>query len=335
MKKVLVTGATGLIGSHLVVELLRTGGYEVHCTLRSEKSATKLQEVCQRNNVDFEAVAVHTTDIEDGASLYELLLEITPEAIFHLAAIVDISASDPELMIATNVALSTTVASAAHKYGKATLIHLSSIAALGSSSDGGMIDEQTPVRDFASMSPYSKSKFLSENAVWRYSKMGLRTIILNPSVVLGVGSGGGGLQFIFEWLKKGVPFYTGATMGFVDVLDVARATRMAYEAGGELVAQRYVLSGANLTYKEFIGEFNVAFGHRRPWFFVPKWLLCFGVWAMGVAAKISGKSPKISGSEVTFMTQRSCYDGSKIERALPTFSYTPIAQSAQRIAKEL
>ncbi len=333
MKKVIITGATGLIGSHLVVELLRSGGYEVHCTVRSEESAKKLQQVCQRWGVDFSEVVLHITDIEDAMALRALLDDVKPEVVYHLAAIVDISASDPEAMIATNVALTTTVASAVHNYGEAVLVHFSSIAALGSSD--GVVDENTQVRDFALMSPYSKSKFLSENVVWKYSKMGLRTVILNPSVVLGVGSGGGGLQFIFEWLKAGVPFYTGATMGFVDVVDVARAARMVYEAADVAYSQRYILSGANLSYKEFIGEFNVAFGHRRPWFYVPKWLLSVGVWAMGVGAWMRGRAPKISSSEVVFMTQRSAYDGTKVEGVLSDFSYTSISQSAVRISGEL
>lgn len=329
MKRVIITGATGLIGSHLVVELLRAGGYQVTAMVRSEGSKRKLGEVLARYDLDEGLVSYQLVDTESYEQVERVVAD-GYEIVFHCAAIVSFDGSSAEHIVSNNVELTNYVVdSCLASAAEPLLVHISSIAALGTALYPSLTTEQTLFSSIATASAYSRSKFLSENEVWRGVKMGLRAVVVNPSVVLGVGAEGSeGLQPIFRLAAKGIPCYTDGVVGFVDVVDVARAMRLLAEEpkswGG-----RYLLSGENLSYGELITAFNGAFSHRAPRFRVPDWLLKVVVFVLGCVQR----RPLLTRDMIGFLTGRSAYDGSLVERTVG-MRYTGIEETARRIAKE-
>ncbi len=325
-KSVLITGATGLVGSHLVIELIKAGGYSVHCAVRSERSLEKLHKVCHSAGVDCSGITVHVVELESCDSIFRLLKECAIKVLYQCAAEVDLTNSSEERLIRNNVGLVSSIGEAMLRYSReydneVLMVHISSIAALGTVGQGEYVTEDTQVSCLASMSPYGKSKFLSENVVWRYSKMGLRVVVVNPSVIIGRSGGGGGLNAVYRLLSKGLPFYTGAQMGFVGVRDVVRALRMLSESSVG-VGRRYILNSHNMEYREFIGLFNSHCGRRAPWIRVSRWVLGCGLWAVGIVARLRGVEPMISTSMIGFMTDRVLYNGGRIVRELDGFSYS-------------
>ncbi len=349
LKQVFITGATGLIGSHLVVELLRAGGYSVHCSYRSEESLKKLQAVCTYFEVDYSRLQFHRVVLEDSDQLSDLFQKKSIEVVYHTAAIVEIDGSSQSEMISSNVELTSSVCRAleglveSKEVACPLLVHVSSIAALGEKPYPELIDETTQIESIAEVSAYSQSKFLSENRVHRAVAMGVRAVIVSPSVVLGVlgdGSKMDGMQQIFSVLSNGMPIYTTGVMGFVDVRDVARVMYLlslrAVEIGGErVIGQRYIISGKNLDFREFITTFNLAFGRRKPILGMGKTILSLVGWIAKGWSGLFGGKPLITPDTVAYMTSKSAYDGSKILAELPQFSYTDFQQSAKMVVDRL
>lgn len=340
---IVITGATGLVGSHLAVRLLENSNLEIHCTSRSHNSTAKLRAVCDSFGADFARLKIHNIELEQSDELTQFFRDIEPDIVFHTAAIVSLNGSNESQMVTSNVELSATIADRLldlKSRGKESLlIHVSSIAALGSKSYPELSDESCQVKSIAKLSAYSLSKFLSENEIWRARKMGLRVIVVNPSIIVGVtgdGSDRSSLQNVFALLSGGLPIYTRGVMGFVDVRDVAEAMyRLAFDTqsgNGELEGNRYILSGTNLNYKEFITHFNLAFGKRKPFIYIGKPLLTIGVWAMGMWGKIRGHKPLIAPPMIGFMTNQTAYDGTKIESAIKGFKYRDFKDSAAMVA---
>ena len=316
--KTLITGATGLIGSHLVVELLRAGWSNVAVMLRSEGSKRRLEEILSRYGVSgVEYVMVDTNSFEQIRDAFS-----GRDIVFHCAAIVDIQGSQ-EQIVSSNVELTEYVVDSCLECG-ASLVHISSIAALGTASYPEQTNEQTPFTSIATAAAYSRSKFLSENIVWRGVKQGLRAVVVNPSVVLGTGGKSGAeVEMLLGVARRfSIPFYTDGIVGYVDVVDVARAMRLLAEKP-EAWGERYILSGHNLSFRQIIGLVNRVVGRRLPFIRV-------GRGALVVASLII---PVIRKHMIKYLTSKSLYDGSKIERAVG-LEYTPIEETMRRISDE-
>ncbi len=332
------------MGSHLVAELLRRGGYEISLIARSEKSIEKVRAVCQYYGVDMGGVKIHYGELIEEDQVIGVLKEVEPDAVFHCAAVVSLGGVDGSELIRENVDLTESVTGAMVSYNsgakrRATLIHVSSIAALGIK-EGELTDEGCEITHIERLSPYSQSKYLSENVVWRASSLGVPTIIVNPSVIIGVSGDGTeveGIQAFFKMVKRGLPFYTCGVIGFVDVRDVASAMIELLEGAEQgregIIGQRFIVSGANLSYREVIGELSVAMGHKRPRLYVPKWLLVGALHSMSFCYRVVGKKSPIEPSMSHFMTSKTWYDNGKLLSVLPHFSYLSIVDTAAMVAR--
>lgn len=328
MKKAIITGATGLIGSHLVVELLRSGDYSITAMVRSEQSKSKLREILARHSMSDQAIHYTVVNTENYDELRVAIEGF--DTVFHCAAIVSFDGSSAEQIVANNVELTAYVVnSCLASQSNPLLVHISSIAALGTAPYPELTTENTPFTGIATASAYSRSKFLSENEVWRGVTQGLRSVIVCPSVVMGVGaSGSEGLQPVFRMASRGIPFYTQGVVGYVDVVDVARAMRLL-AADETTYGKKYIVSGENLSYKELISALNRAFGKPLPHINVPKWLLKIAVATLGVIQR----KPLLTKEMISFLTEKTAYDGTLLTRTL-SMEYATIEQTAKRIADE-
>ncbi len=316
--KAVVTGATGLVGSHLVVDLLRDGSYnEIVALVRSEHSLRKLSYTLGRDGFQMNAIMAVELDM--------MCLEEVQEAfdgasvVFHTAAVVDLSGVD---VVRENVRLTEIVVEACiRQTNRPVLVFTSSIAALSSSA-----------QRIEDASPYSRSKFLSEMHIWQARKLGLDVGVVLPSVILGVGAPeSGGLQGVVRMLGGGLPFWVSGGTGFVDVRDVSRAlVRVAQNPllrGG----QRLVLNGANVRFRELAVEVAVCSGVRKPWLRVDKWLFLTAAWIM----RKTMKTPPFSADMASFIYGVSEYDGSEICSLDNNFSYTPFGDTIHDVVRGL
>lgn len=317
---ILVTGASGLVGSHLVKELVAAG---------------KQVRAIYRNTVPAISGAEKTewvkADILDPLSMEEAMKGITE--VYHCAAVVAFRSKQKQLMHHTNVEGTANVVNACIDAGIRKLLFVSSVAALGRIRENKPIDETMNWSEETSNSEYGKTKFLAEMEVWRGIGEGLNAVIVNPVIILGAGDWEKGSSGIFKSAWDEFPWYTEGTGGFVDVKDVVTAMIRLMES--DVAAARFILSGHNLSYREVFSSIAGSFGKKPPHRKVTA-LLSAIVWRVeALKSFFTGKDPLLTKETARTARAKVNFDNSKLLKIFPDFTYTAFETSVNRICAEL
>lgn len=330
MGRIVVTGGTGLLGSNVVAQLLLDGCPQVGVVVRSEKSKEKLfASLLRRGLSDCEnRLAFIEADLEDYASTLGALKNIS--VLYHCAGVVSFDGADGGNVVGANNEMAANVVDAALENGVELLVHVSSIAALGAVPEG-LVTENSEIGSLSGQSAYAKGKLLAENQVWRGVALGLKAIVVCPSVILGAGHWQGS-SAIFRTIRKGMPFYPGGATGYVDVEDVARAMVLLAKTP-QAAGEKFILSAANLSYREFISKVAQAFGRRTPRIRAGRAMLATASFFSGLGSRLSGRPRAITPSLADTLCCANRYAGGKIVR-YADFSYTDLDRTIHRIASE-
>lgn len=248
---ILVTGGTGLVGSHLLFDLL-SKGKKVRA-LKRENSNTELVRTTfgyYTENADelFKSIEWIDGDMLDTFSLEDALEGI--EDVYHCAALVSFRKEDRSNMQDINVEGTHNLVNACLEANIRKFCMVSSIAALGSPEEGeNTVTEKTPWSPEEKKSAYSTSKFRLELEVWRGIEEGLKAIIVNPAIILGPGQWNKGSSLFFSTIANGLKYYTKGITGYVDVRDVSCGMISLMESDVE--NERFILNSENCSY-EFI-----------------------------------------------------------------------------------
>ncbi len=314
---IFVTGATGLLGSHLLQALLRQG-QSVKALYRSR--------IPQFENV--EKVEWIQGDILDVPLLTEALQDV--QQVYHCAAIVSFQPKQKEELYKTNAEGTANVVNVCLETGVQKLLYVSSVAALGRP-ENKEIDE-TSHWSAHNSSEYGKSKHLAEMEVWRGSGEGLEAVIVNPSIILGAGDWNEGSSKIFQTVYNEFPWYTDGVTGFVDVLDVVNA--MILLMNSNITAERFILNADNVRYKDLFDSIAENFGKNKPHRKVMPTLASL-IWRSEVLRSLfSGSRPLLTKETARAAQTKIFYNNTKLLRALPHFQYRPLQQSIFRICNE-
>jgi nucleoside-diphosphate-sugar epimerase len=317
---IFVTGASGLVGSHLISSLIEKG-LEVRALYRKNipvfKHAEKVNWV--------------QGDILDVNILNETLQGITQ--VYHCAAIVSFSPKQAATMLKANVEGTANVVNACIEHSIQKLVYVSSVAALGRIRENTPVDETMNWTPETSNSIYGKSKYLAEMEVWRGMGEGLNVAIVNPVIILGAGDWNKGSSEIFKSAYDEFPWYTSGVSGFVDVMDVIDAMQLLMQS--EVQGQRYIISGANLPYQEIFTRIANAFNKRPPFRKVTP-LLTEIVWRLeALKGFFTGKTPLITKETAKTAQAVVHFDNSKFLKAFPSFTYRTIDETINRSCAEL
>lgn len=317
---ILVTGAGGLVGSHLVKRLVSEGN-RVRAIYRS---AIPLPEVAG-------TVEWVKGDILDVVSLEEAMKGI--QQVYHCAAIVTFNPKKKALLHQTNVEGTANVVNACLNEGVSKLLFVSSVAALGRIREDIPIDEKMNWSEETSNSEYGKSKYFAEMEVWRGIGEGLNAVIVNPVIILGAGDWTKGSSEIFKSAYDEFPWYTEGISGFVDVIDVVRA--MILLMGSNCTAERYILSAEDLPFREVFTRIAINFGKKPPNRKVTP-LIAALIWRIeAVKARFTGKDPLLTRETARTAAAKVHFDNNKFKLFFVNFNYTPVAVSLKRICQEL
>ena len=312
---IFVTGGTGLVGSHLLYDLLKSGE-KVRALRRSSSNMRWVKRVFAyyaENPAElFEQIEWVEGDILNYYSLQDLLTGISE--VYHCAAMVSFHPNDHDSMLNNNVKGTANLINAAIHNQVKKFCHVSSIAALGKTQDGSEINEDTYWTPSKRKSSYSLSKFFSEMEVWRGIEEGLEAVIVNPSIVLGPGNWDIGSPKLFQAIWKGLKYYTKGETGFVDVRDVSQAMirLMDKENFAKTNNERFILNAGNLNYQDFFNKIADALQKPRPTTFASDLILQVSWRAARLASFFSGKRPFITRDTVSGSNKISRYDGRKI-----------------------
>ncbi len=311
---VLVTGGTGFLGAYIIDELVQQG-YAVRALRRK---SSKLPFFIPQTTWD--KVEWVEGDILDVVSLQDALEGV--DAVIHSAAVVSFAKEDRRQMYQVNVAGTANVMNMALEAGVKRVVHISSVAALGRTADGGMVDEDKKWEDTKINTHYAKSKYRGELEVWRAMGEGLPAVILNPSTILGYGDWHSSSSAIFRNMYNGFPWYSPGINGFVAVRDVARATVAMLQ--NDITESRFIVNGDNWPFKKLLETIADGFNRRRPHRQTTP-LLAAVAWRMEkIKSFFSGHKPLLTKESARVAHSKTRFNNQKILNTLPGFQFTPL-----------
>lgn len=307
---ILVTGATGLVGSHLLVQLLQENE-EVKALFRSEKQIEKVKNVFAFYNQTtlFDKINWVKGDITDISSLEIAFENITH--VYHCAALISFDPNDEDELRKINIEGTANVVNCCIDFGIKKLCHVSSIAALGNPKEHeSTITEETEWNPEELHSDYAITKYGAEMEVWRGHQEGLEIVIVNPGVIFGYGFPKKGSDVIIQSIKKGLSFYTNGNIGIVSVEDVTKC--MIQLMKSSINGERYTLVGENISAKVLLDFIAEELKLKKPTIEASKWMTSIA-WRMDwLIAKITNQKRKITRATAKASHSFDLYDTSKI-----------------------
>lgn len=303
-KKILITGGTGFLGTHIVRQFLDAG--ERHLRVM----ASRVPEWMKDSGI--KAVEGSVTDKHDLAKACKNV-----SAIFHLAGKVSRDNDDAAAMNRIHLEGTRLLCEAAKEAGVQTIVLASSSGTIAVSEDAQIFDETYPQPvDVISRWAYYASKYYQERtAIAGFDGEGRRLVVMNPSLLLGPDDERlSSTKPVLDFLAKRIPYSPSGGLNFVDVRDAASAFIAALEKGGH--QEKYLLGAENMTFAEFFGRLERLSGVPAPMLKVPKKLAMAGSSFIESIFSNWGKASPVASKEVEQAEFFWYFESAKAEAAL-------------------
>jgi dihydroflavonol-4-reductase len=329
---ILVTGGTGLVGSHLLYELCKAGEH-VRVLTRNTSNIPNIRKVFSYYTPDPESllkkIQWHDADLLDVYSLADAMEGITE--VYHCAAMVSFEPSHEAEMMRINIEGTSNMVNAALEKSIRKFCHVSSIATLGRTINEGLTSEETTWKSAPENSNYSISKYGAEREVWRASEEGLNVIIVNPSLIVGPGNWQQSSSNMFSKGYKGIRFYSSGANGFVDVRDVV--SLMVRLMKSDIINQRFLINSENATFRYFFDLIHKGFDKSKPSIKAGKFLSSFAWRAEKFRSILTGSTPLITVETARSAHRVSRFSNEKILKTFPDYKFIPLEKSINDTCK--
>lgn len=329
---ILVTGGTGLVGSHLLYDLCRSGK-KVRVLKRAKSNIANIKKVFSYYDTDHEKLLKNIEWVDaDLLNVYSLMeaMEGVKE-VYHCAAMVSFESSHEDEMMKTNIEGTANMVNAAMEKGVEKFCHVSSIATLGRAENGELTHEETFWKSSPENSNYSISKYSAEREVWRASEEGLNVIIVNPSLIVGPGNWLQSSSNMFTKAHKGIKFYSSGINGFVDVRDVS--CLMIRLMKSEVNNQRFLITSENASFKLFFDLIHKGFNKPAPWIKAGRFMSGFAWRAEMMRSKLTGTPPLITRETARSAHRISRFSNQKIKHLFPDHHFISLETSIENTCK--
>lgn len=320
---VCVTGGTGMLGAHVMLELLKAGK-DVRALKLPTSDVAEVSRIFSYYTSDFKPLLNRIQWVEGSISdTYAISNALDGvEEVYHCAAIVSFNPKDEQQLQLINVEGTANMVNVALEKGVRKFCHVSSIAAVGSSDK--LITEETYWKSEPGTSSYSISKYGAEREVWRAVEEGLNVVIVNPGVIIGPGNWKTSSSNMFSTANKGLRFYTEGVTSFVDVRDVAKIMCRLMES--PIKNERFIISSENRSFRDFFDYASVGLNKPKPTIKAGKFLSEIAWRAEKIKSSFSGANPLITRETARSAHQQKRYSNAKIKSALG-FEFIPFEQS--------
>ena len=319
--KILITGATGLIGSHITRRLWKEGYHNIYAIKRSSSKMDLLPDIANKLNW-LEA------DVVDIISLEPCFEGV--EVVIHAAAVVSYDPKKSDLMNDINVGGTANMVNLSLDFGVKRFVHVSSVAALGRPTKTHVRNENTEWDHSVKTTDYAISKYKSEKEAWRGYAEGLSMVMLNPSFVIGASNWSESSSRIWSQMAKGIPYYPLGSNGYVDVRDVSKAVLIAMNS--DLNGERFVLSAETIPYKTAFTWIAEAIGAKVPSRALTPLIRNIGWRLEWLRSKLTGSSQLLTAASAESTSQETHYDSTKSREELGII-YRPLKQSIEDVGK--
>ena len=331
---ILVTGGTGLVGIHLLVELCNNNQAPIVAIYRTAKSTSKashlfLKHASQKN---WDKIKWIEADITDIPSLEHVFETNTITEVYHCAALVSFKRSAFESLKKINIEGTANIINFCIDYKVSKFCYVSSIATLNLKTGQTVIDETSSWNSELDNSGYAISKFGGEMEVWRGVEEGLDAIIVHPGVVIGEVFRSGGSAAIFQNLKKGMPFYTTGKSGYVTAFDVAAGIVKLMTS--DIVNERFVLVSQNIAHQKVTQVITAAYGKKAPKVSVPNFFVTLFARIEYVLEYLFGYEPKVAVDMVDSLFSTTPYSSEKLKNRL-NFKFELVLPVIKDVAKSI
>ena len=310
---ILVTGATGILGRVIVLELLKRGK-----TVRATKrKSSNLEEVknsfgfyTENPTEFFNKIEWINVDFEDIFSLQKALVGV--EEVYHCAAKVSFHPKDKRKMYKTNIEGTKQLLYACENSSVKKFLFVSSIAVLDGFNENGELDESSDFNPKVDHSSYAISKHFSEMEVWRASAEGLNVAIVNPGLIIGSGNWDESSGTLFKELGENAYTFSGGT-SYVDVRDVAKISVELME--NNIFGERFILISENKKYEEIANFIKQKLG-KPATKIIPNGLLKVGVFLNAILGWLISPLKMANKVNVQSVTEFNKISNKKIKEKL-------------------
>lgn len=327
---ILVTGGTGLVGSHLLYQLSKENK-SIKAIYRNEKKLAIVKKVfsyySQNPDALFNNIDWVRADLLDIPLLTEAFKDVS--YVYHCAAFVSFEPNKYHLLRKTNIEGTANIVNLCIANNVKKLCYVSSVAAIGHTNNNEKIDENTQWNPEADNSVYGITKYGAEMEVWRGTQEGLDAVIVNPGVIIGPGIWKYGSGNIFKKVANGLTHYTTGAVGYIDVFDVVNSMTQLLESN--IKNERFVLVAENWTYKYFIDCIANALKVKSPSKKAGKTILGIGWRVDWIYCKLTGKRRTLSKQLANTLMTKSLYNNNKIKHSLD-FTFKPIEDAVKEVS---
>lgn len=324
---ILITGASGLVGSHLTLELLKRG-QAVRALYRKKDSLEKVRALfaIYGQATLFEKAHWVQADINDIPTLEPLFENI--QEVYHCAALISFDPADEKKLRKINIEGTANIVNLCLDFKIQKLCYVSSIAALGPPIiEDSFINETTDWNPEHNHSDYAISKHGAEMEVWRAEQEGLSVRIINPGVILGPGFWDQGSGIIFDRVQRGLLFYTRGTTGFVGVDDVIQCMIQSMQT--ENSGEQFIVVAENQSYEWLTKTLARELKVTAPKFYAPIGLTVLAARFDGMFSWF-GKKRTLSLSMAKSLHSQEAYQNTKAQNQLK-IQFEPLEQTLAKM----
>ena len=312
---IFVTGGTGLLGSHLLIELSQRGK-TIRALKRPSSSLTNVKKVfdfylTKESKLLFDKIEWVDGDINDITSLQDHMKGCNE--VYHCAGYVSFWRKDFKKLMKINKVGTANMVNVALSLNVNKFSHVSSTAAIGRNELSSQYSETNKWVTSTSNSNYAVSKYSAEMEVWRAQEEGLNVSIVNPSVILGAGNWEDSSLTLFLSVEKGLKFYTEGTNAFVDARDVSYC--MAELMDNNIFGERYLTISENVCFRDLFFMIADEIGTKRASIKVKPWMAEIA-WRIELVKSIFGTKPKITKETARSAMGESFYTNEKVKTKL-------------------
>lgn len=286
----LITGATGLVGSHVLFHLLKKGAQVT--ALYHQRSPKETESWLRSKGVIWSDNQLHWMTT---SSFWEQSDFSHYKAVYHCAAVVSYHEKDHSRMMEVNVHQTAEWVDWAMEWN-VDFCHVSSIAALGKSEEQAPIDEHCFWQPSKEHTEYSRTKFLGEMEVWRGIEEGLKAVIVNPGIIIGDGQLDQSSGQLFDTVARGYNYYPLGGTGWIGAHDVAQI--MIALVGQGCWGERFVLVAENQSMQWAFSKMAKALNLRIPQKPLTQGMLNFIYFLDAMKELILGKRAKVTAETI-------------------------------------
>lgn len=319
---VLVTGATGLLGSMITLQLLQRG-HEVRATKRVDSKEEKVKHYfsyyTDQPEEWFAKIQWVEVDFQDILSLQDAVKGIAE--VYHCAAKVSMNPKYKNEIYQTNIVGTKNLLYACENSEVEKFCFISSVSTLDGLNPEGLYDEESHYKPAIAHSVYAKSKHFAEMEVWRASAEGMQVVVVLPAMILASGSWDSSSGVVFDTFRKNRFTFSGGA-NYVDVRDVAYICVELMSRG--IFGERFIAAAGKKSYFDFTRLVREKLGRSKPKI-IPDALLHF-VRIFNVFGFLIPPLKMVNKANIESITTNNGMSNEKIKKALD-FEFIPVDES--------